>query len=333
MNKTRIILASAGGVIAVGVLVAAYFLWSAFSKKTAAFEGNDESEGLETVVGQVASLMNKKPYPDKANEKKLQANRQAFEDWYQGVRSVAAEGDWLADVDCTPAQFKEMIGRDAKALSNPAKKNPAAIVAPDFAFGPFKDYLADKMPARDMVARLQRQWYDITSLIQLLSTNGVIRLTDLQVVEVKAPAAEADLKSKSKSKTKTKAENEEKQPSVETYKLAFQAKPEALVGVIRTLSFQKRFTVVESFGFTRERDAIAEAFGVGEKKDAAASAGGRGRRRRLTLNEDAAKAEDKKSSLGGTVFDPETDSMLNVELTVSVYDFRTLEGDEKGASK
>ena len=143
MNKTRIILASTGGVIAVGVLVAAYFLWSAFSKKTAAFEGNEESDGLVTVVGQVASLMNKKPYPDKANEKKLQANCQTFEDWYQGVRSVAAAGDWLADGDCSPAQFKELIGRDAKALSNPAKKNPAAIVAPDFAFGPFKDYIIE----------------------------------------------------------------------------------------------------------------------------------------------------------------------------------------------
>ena len=331
MNKTRIILASTGGVIAVGVLVAAFFLWSAFSKKTAAFEGDEENDGLETVVGQVASLMNKKPYPDKANEKKLQANRQAFEDWYQGVRSVAAEGDWLADGDCSPAQFKEMIGRDAKALSNPEKKNPAAIVATDFTFGPFKDYLADKMPSRDGLARLQRQWYDITSIIQLLSTNGVIRLTDLQVVEVKAPAA-AD--SKSKSKAKAKVESEEREPSIETYKLAFQAKPAALVGVIRTLSFQKRFTVVESFGFSRERDAIAEAFGVGEKKEAAASAGGRSRRRRSASNEDASKAEEKKSSLGGTVFDPETDSVLNVELTVSVYDFRTLEeSDEKGASK
>ena len=331
MNKTRIILASTGGVIAVGVLVAAFFLWSAFSKKTAAFEGDEENDGLETVVGQVASLMNKKPYPDKANEKKLQANRQTFEDWYQGVRSVAAEGDWLADGDCSPAQFKEMIGRDAKALSNPEKKNPAAIVATDFTFGPFKDYLADKMPSRDGLARLQRQWYDITSIIQLLSTNGVIRLTDLQVVEVKAPAA-AD--SKSKSKAKAKVESEEREPSIETYKLAFQAKPAALVGVIRTLSFQKRFTVVESFGFSRERDAIAEAFGVGEKKEAAASAGGRSRRRRSASNEDASKAEEKKSSLGGTVFDPETDSVLNVELTVSVYDFRTLEeSDEKGASK
>lgn len=333
MNKTRIILASTGGVIAVGVLVAAFFLWSAFSKKTAAFEGNEENDGLETVVGQVATLMNKKPYPDKANEKKLQANRQAFEDWYQGVRSVAAEGDWLADGDCTPAQFKEMIGRDAKELSNPAKKNPAAIVAPDFAFGPFKDYLADKMPARDGLARLQRQWYDITSIIQLLSTNGVIRLTDLQVVEVKAPAAESKSKAKAKAKSTAKPEDEEKQPSVETYKLAFQAKPAALVGVIRMLSFQKRFTVVESFGFTRERDAVAEAFGVGEKKEASASAGGRSRRRRAAANEDAAKSEEKKSS-GGTVFDPETDSVLNVELTVSVYDFRTLEeADEKGASK
>ena len=340
MNKTRIILASTGGVIAVAVLASAFFLWSAFSKKTAAFEGNDESEGLESVVGQVASLMNKKPYPNKANEKKLQANRLAFEDWYRGVRSVAADGDWLADGDCTPAQFKEIIGRDAKALTSPAKKNPAAIVAPDFAFGPFKEYLADKMPARDALPRLQRQWYDITSLIELLATNGVVRLTDLQVVERKAATVEepkAKVKAKTKVKAKAKADGaEEPEPSVETYRLTFQAKPAALVGVIRTLSFQKRFTVVDSFGFTRERDAIAEAFGVSDKKKDAASpsGGGRGRGRGGRRGADTdEKPGEKKSALGGVVFDPETDSTLNVELTVSVYDFRTLEADEKGASK
>ena len=333
MNKTRIILASAGGVIAVGVLVAAYFLWSAYSRKTAAFAGDDENDGLETVVGQVASLMNKKPFPCKANEKKLQANSETFEAWYRDVRGIAAAGDWLADGDCTPAQFKEAIGRDAKALSDQTQKDPAAIVAGDFSFGPFKEYLADKMPSKDALPRLQRQWYDITSLIRLLATNGVIRLTDLQVVERKAAAVESEAKGKMKGKAKGKAkgEDEEKQPSVETYQLSFQAKPESLAAVIRTLSFQKRFTVVDSFGFTRERDAILEAFGGGEKKDAASASGsgrGRGRGRRGGSDEG-----EKKSEKNGVVFDPETDSTLSANLTVSVYDFRTLEADEKGALK
>lgn len=329
MNKSRIILASTGGVIGVGVLASAFFLWNAFSKKTAAFEGDEAGDGLETVVSQMATLMNKKPYPDQANEKQLQANRQAFEEWTRSVRSVAAEGDWLADGDCTPAQFKEIIGRDAKALSDPTKRDPAAIVAPDFAFGPFKDYLADKMPAKDELPRLQREWYDITSLIRLLATNGVIRLTDVQVVERKEPEVDAKAKAKLKMKAKAKAANEEPEPSVETYRLAFQARPAALVGVVRDLSFQRRFTVVDSFGFTRERDAIAQAFGMGEKKEAAAVSGGR-RRRRPSAAESEKPAE---KSASGVVFDPETDATLNVELTVSVYDFRTLEGDEKGASK
>ena len=336
MNKTRIILASTGGVIAVGVLAAAYFLWSAFSAKTAAFEGDDENDGLETVVGQVAALMNKKPSPSKANEKKLLSNKEAYEAWYRNVRSVAAAGDWLADGDCTPAQFKEIIGRDAKALSDPAKKDPAAIVAPDFAFGPFKEYLADKMPSKDALPRLQRQWYDITSLIQLLATNGVSRLTDFQIVERKAPAAEAETKGKSKMKSKSKAKAEdgveELEPSIETYQLSFQAKPAALAAVIRTLSFQKRFTVVDSFGFTRERDVIAEAFGGGDKKEGTASGSGRGRNRRKSSSE-ADKSAEKKPENKGVVFDPETDSTLSANLTVSVYDFRTLEGDEKGEAK
>ena len=330
MNKTRIILASAGGAIAVGVLVTAFLLWSAYSKKSAAFAGDERNDGLETIVSQVATLMNKKPFPDKANERKLRANGQAYEDWYREIRSVASEGDWLADGACTPAQFKERIGQDAKATGS--------IVAPDFGFGPFKDYLADKMPAKEALPQLQRQWYDITSLIRLLSTNGVIRLTSLEIVaraaeDIAESKSKMKSKAKAKAKAKTKEAETEKQPSVETYRLSFQAKPGALVGVIRTLSFQQRFTVVDSFGFTRERDAIAEAFGAGEKKNAAAAAVGRSRRRRPGNAAAEADKPKEEASLGGVVFNPETDSTLNVDLTVSVYDFRSLEEDEKGASK
>ena len=44
-------------------------------------------------------------------------------------------------------------------------------------------------------------------------------------------------------------------------------------------------------------------------------------------------SEAEKKSGGSVVFDPERDATLNVTLTVSVYDFRSLEDDEKGEAK
>lgn len=330
MNKSRIILLVTGGVIALAVLTLAFFTWCAFSDRTAAFEGDEENEGLETVVGQMSGLRNKKPYPNAANKKRIDANAQALEDWYSSVRRAAAKGDWRADSECTAAQFKETIVRGAKAVSALKGADGKPFVSPEFTFGPFKDYLADKMPTKDQLARLQRQWYDFQSFVRLLSTNGVIRLTNFQSVERKEEPKD-EVKVKAKTKAKAKDEDVGPQPSVETYLLALQANPAAMLDVIRILSFQDRFTVVESLAFSRERDAIGEALGGEEKKEAAAAAGGRRGRRRFAVEE--AKDKEEKKSGGSVVFDPETDATLNVTLTVSVYDFRSLEDDEKGEAK
>ena len=332
MNKSRIILLVTGGVIALAVLTLAFFAWCAFSDRTAAFEGDDENEGLETVVGQMSGLLSKKPYPSVANKKRIDANAQALEDWYVSVRRAAAQGDWRADSECTTAQFKETIVRGAKAVSALKGADGKPFVSPEFTFGPFKDYLADTMPTKEQLARLQRQWYDFQSFVRLLSTNGVVRLTDFQsVVQKEEPKAEAKGKVKSKVKGKEKDEDVRQQPSVETYRLAFQAKPAAMLDVVRVLSFQDRFTVAESLSFARARDAIGEALGGEEKKESAAAAGGRRGRRRAVADEK--KPEEEKKSGGSVVFDPERDATLNVTLTVSVYDFRSLEDDEKGEAK
>ena len=39
------------------------------------------------------------------------------------------------------------------------------------------------MPSKDQLARLQRQWFDLVSLIDVLATNGVTEITGLQLVE------------------------------------------------------------------------------------------------------------------------------------------------------
>ncbi|MGN0833837.1 MAG: hypothetical protein ACI4RD_09360 [Kiritimatiellia bacterium] len=340
MNKTRIILAATGGVIALVVLVMAVLTWLAFSARTAAFEGDDETEGLESAVGRVAGLMAKKPFPSAENRKRLEENVQTVATWCSILQQRAAVGDWCADAECTPAQFKEQIAKDAKAMLARTGGAATPIVKPDFTFGPFKDYLADKMPARDQLARLQRQWFDIVSLVDILATNGVAEITGLQLVERKAEAdggkPAKGARAKKPAKKSASAASDLKPPSVETYRLSFLSSPQAFAAVVAQLSFQERFTVVDSFGFVREHDAIAEAFDGGDKKEGAAAAGGRrGRRRGARVEEPAAADKDKEGGKrNAVVFDPETDAVLKVELTVSVYDFRSLEDDDgKGASK
>lgn len=321
---------AAGGVIGLAVLVMAYFTWDAFSRKTAAFEGDDENEGLETYVSRVSTLIGKKPYPSPANKKRLDENRRVFEDWRSEMRRAAAVGDWCPNGAITPAQFKESVVRDARQIADGPGSADGKFMKSDFSFGPFKDYLADKLPSKDALPRLQRQWYDITSLCEVLRTNGVQQVTDLQVVERKDTVAPDAAKAKKKGSAKGKtADSATENPwhSVETYKISFQGSPEALVGVMRMLSFQERFTVVDGMVFSHVRDAIADALGGGKEKSESASAptGRRGRRRAAASKAD----EDKPASTDKEVFNPKTDSVLQVELTVSVYDFGTLADDKE----
>jgi len=337
MNKTKIILVATGGVIALAVSVMAYLTWDAFSRRSAALEGDSEGtvEGLEVYAGRVRTLLEKKPFPSAANVAGLERNRQALEAWRTRAKQQAAVGDWCEDDSATPAQFKETILRESRRLiEHPGAAEGGKLMKPDFGFGPFKPYLGDVLPPKDQLARLQRQWYDITLLCDLLVTNGVLNITDLQVVDRKdeAAKAKADPKAKSKAKKQAKGSDEERQPSVMTYTISFLARPEVFTSVVRNLSSCERFTVVERFAFSHEKDALTENLGVAEKKESASS--GRRANRRRAVKEDAAKAEKKE----GLVYNPAEDSMLAVELTVSVYDFRTLEKsaeekDGKEASK
>ena len=335
MNKTRIVLAATGGVIGLAVLVMAYLTWSAFARKSAAFEGDEENTGLETYVGQVSSLIGKKPYPSIENKKRMDENCRAFVEFRSGLRHTASGGDWCPDDAITPAQFKETLIREARLIVDGPGTADGKFMKSDFAFGPFKEYLADKLPSKADLARLQRQWYDITSLCEVLRTNGVQQVTDLQVVERKDPAATdkpASGKKKGGGKGKgAKAESETPWQSVETYRISFQGNPAALVGVVRMLSFRERFTIVDGMTFSHVRDAIAESLGGGKEKSekASASSGRRGRRRPVA---EVRKDEgDKQAPKGRAVFDPEADSALQVELTVSVYDFGELANEKEDA--
>ena len=346
MNKTKMILAATGGVIGLAILVMAYFTWSAFSAKTAALEGDDEegTEGLETVLAKAQSLSRKSVYPCAAALAAVESNRAVIVDWQKEAVKLAARGDRPV-AQTTAAQFKTDIVADAKRLLALPGAVDGALAKPEFAFGPFKAYIAEgKMPAESELADLQRRWDDVSTVVEILAKCGIAELTDVQF---KAATAEQDEAAKDPKKNKKRAvknkkaasasqQEQKSQPVSHAYVVSFLTKPSAFVKALNAFVVCERFVTVEDFSFSRARDTLAEALGGEEKQGASAQSSGRRGRRGRRAEAEAAAAEEKDAKKGGIVTDPLLDAPLAVTMTVNVRDFRSLEeekNEEKGATK
>lgn len=331
MNKSKIILAAIGGVAGVAALVMAYLVWSAYSAQVAAMEGDDEgTDGLETVLDQANKLSRKPVYPCAASVKAVESNELQVTEWKAEALKLASRGDRPTKAT-TPAQFKADMVVEAKRLLALPGSVQGLIAKPDFAFGPFKDYISEgKMPADAKLAELQRQWDDVVLIVEMLAQCGIAELTDIQF---KAKAEETQEEAKparkmaKKVKAAAKAESTFK-PSAQTYVVTFTTRPLGFVKSLNALGTSERFMVVEGFTFTREKDVLTEALGGGEKKDAAQQSGRR-RRRGAAVEQ---KAEEEKPK-NGIITDPLLDAPFKVELTVSTYDFRTLDDTQKEEEK
>ena len=359
MNKTKMILAGTGGAIGLVVLVLGFLVWQAFSAKTAAIEGDDEegTDGLETVEARAQSMSRKPVYPCAASLSAIAANQKAVDDWCKEGLSLAVRGDKVFP-KTTPAQFKTDLVADARRLADLPGKAGGKLVKPDFAFGPFKDYIVEgKMPAEAELGELQRKWDDVTTVTELLSTNGIAELLDVQF---KAAAKDEGPETKDvrrgkadKKKGSAKSNNRTIEQSIisHSYVFTFAAKPAAFIRTLNALESCERFITVDDFSFVRPSDVIAESLGGDEKKasEAQASGGRRGRRGRRgggeadssplrTSGQETASPEGRNR----IVTDPLLDAPMTVTVTVTVHDFRSLEDsgeaassplEEKGASK
>ena len=325
MNKSKVILAATGGVIGVAVLVMAFFVWSAYSAKTAALEGDEEegTEGLESVVQTAQKLSRDKVYPCAASVKAVQSNETLLAAWKDEALKLASRGDRPVK-RTTPAQFKaDMVGEAQRLLALPGQVQ-GRIAKPEFAFGPFKEYIAEgKMPTEAKLAELQRQWDDIMLIVETLAQCGVAELVDIQfkAQPETAPNAKDSRKGARKTVKSAKAAKEENKPAIQGYVVTFTTRPLGFVKSLNAFETCERFVVVEGFSFLRDRDFLNEALGGGEKNEASKSTSGR-RRRRGGPVEEKAEEEKPKSSI---VTDPLMDTPFKVELTLSTYDFRTLE--------
>ena len=351
MNKTKMILAGTGGAIGLVVLVLAFLVWQALSAKTVALEGDDEEgvEGLESVESRAQTLSRKPVYPCKESLSAIEENLSLIEDWKKDGLALAAHGDKVFDAT-TPAAFKTFLVSDAKRIAELPGGVAGKLVKPEFAFGPFKDYISEgKMPAEAELAELQRKWDDVATVAGILSKCGASELVDIQFSEVKKAAEEEksqDNRKKRGQKTKNKGQtslSDVQRPLSQSYVFTFLTRPSAFVRTVNELAANERFITVDAFTFDRESDVIAEALGGDEKKDAAASSGRRGRRGRRGAEAVQEKPQDAEADTAalknGIITDPFLDAPFKAVMTVSVHDFRSLEekneadAEEKGAAK
>ena len=334
MNKTKMTLAVSGGVIGLAVLTAAFFAWSAYSERTAAAEGDDEegTDGLETVIAKAESLSRKPVYPCAASLKALESNRTAIVDWQSEALKLAARGD-RTFAKTTPAAFKTFLVSDARRLAALPGAVGGVLVKPDFAFGPFKDYIdGGKMPDDAQVAEFQRKWDDIATVVEILAQSGIAELTDVQFKAKEEPKDEPKNVRKNKAARGAKPEARNANvPRSFSYVFSFAAKPTAFVKAINALETCERFVTVDGFTFGRGKDAIAEALG-GDEKKAEVSTGRRGRRGRRGSGDAAPSPLEEKgddAAKSGLVTDPLLDGPLAIVLNVTVSDFGSLEEKEE----
>ena len=338
MNKNRMILAVVGGVIGLVVLAAAYLTWSSWAAKTAAIEGDDEGEGLDTVVAKAEKLSRSPVYPCAESVKATEENAKKLSDWVEAAHRLASGGDRTFK-KTTPPAFKAFLVQDAKRLVSLPGSVLGAIAQPDFAFGPFKGYIAGgDLPSDSQLAELQRRWDDVATVTEILASCGIGELTDVQFKaaekkqdEEPQQNARGGRKPQRKQARKDAKQEGDAAKSVASfsYVFSFTAKPPALVRAVNAIETCERFMTVDDFSFRREKDAIAEAFGADEKKNEAAQSGGRRRRR---SGAPAPQAEEKKDEAkSGIVTDPQMDAPFAVSMVVTVHDFKSLEeGDKNG---
>jgi len=323
ISKNQIVMLSIGGVSLVVSAVLGYFAFDAYSAKSEA------AESSESNAAAVRSLLGAAISPDPASVAAVNKNRDALAGWTEAAVSTVAAGDRVIDADVNEAAFKQKLVDEARALSELPGGVGGKIVKPDFSFG-FPDFVTgDKLPEKEKLPQLQRQWADIRTLVETLQACGIVELVRIEPTLVKQPAVAEQQPKETKRRNRRRKADEEAKPAYteEKYAIDFRAKPAALVKVVNALATSQRFIVVESLDFARESDMIGKALGEGDKRGAdAEQQSSRPRRRRRGAEQaefgaDAAATDAAAEADKGVVNDPDKEEPFLVKAVVLTYDF------------
>ena len=321
LSKNQIVMLAIGGVALVASAVLGYLAFSAYSAKSEAADASEsDSAAVRALLGAAIS-------PDTASIAAVKKNSDALAGWTEAALSTASAGDRAVEADVNEAAFKQKLVDEARALSALPGGVDGKIVKPDFAFG-FPDFVTgDKLPEKEKLPQLQRQWADIRTVVEALADCGIVEIVRVEPILAKQPqASEQQKDAKTNRRQRRRKDAEEVKPAYteEKYAIDFRAKPAALVKVVNAFATSQRFLVVETLDFAREGDMIGKALGEGDKRGAAEQQSSRPRRRRRgdqTGFGEEKPADGAEESDNGVVNDPEKEEPFLVHAVVATYDF------------
>ena len=316
MSKGKMMAGVGGGVFVVAAGVLGWLLFDAYSTRS------ETEDTLQEEMDTYSRYNNAAVFPSKSAIDTVNTNAAAYAAWRAQAGAFAAQGDKAFPMDEAPSAFKQRLSEEVRRIGNLPGGAEGHLAAAGFFFG-FDKYLGESavLPETADLPRLTVQLDAITHIAEMFSKADVLEVKSVKRLEpAKADEDEADAKPRAK---KARGQEDDDAPKTTSLDYAFSilARPAAFVNVLNALAADSRFLVVKSFAFKSSADTIVDKINADEaelaKKNQPES--GRRRRRRSAAEEQAAEAKPKADNR--LVVDPELDAPVQVDMTISVYDF------------
>lgn len=320
MNRNKMAMCA---MCAASALLCAILGWLVFSAWT---ESGELAENLESAKSSAQRELSAKIAPTAEAEEAIKANIATVKEWHDDAFALAAQGDANFSKRLSPERFKQKMVAEAREMLKARGSAEGPIAKEGFGFG-MGDYISGgAMPDARQLPELRRRWFDIKTIVDILAMSSVAEVLDISVEEPQAPKQNETGKRDKKPRQAKKV-----QPrwvdsvSARTYTVRFLAKPASLVRVCNAIATGKRFIVIDSYSFAKERDTIVEKLSGGQER----LAGGKQKKGAPTQSRlPAAVAESEKDS-SGLVTDPSLEPPFVVTAKLTTYDFGT--SPESGA--
>lgn len=262
MNKNKLVMAAVGGAgVAIALVVTVLVVMKSSDLSILRDNIKSNSQSCESKRGTTRAV-------GAAMEKERKALEELSLETYCSLTNGAVVGE----VPERTALQKRMHAAYDRYKKLPAD-SPRKIIAEDFSFGPFGEYIKGTIPAEKDAATLARRWGDVSEMTDLLVQVRATQLLDVKILTKKVDEP-SSVNSRNNRNRNPRSRNAAKESapkyacSEETYELTFLARPAALVGFLNGVADSKRFIVVDSVKFFQNGDPLLKMIGADAKEDA-----------------------------------------------------------------
>ncbi len=317
-NKIILIVVLAVAILACGAV--GWLLIKSIVDKTEAETQRDLDSSALT------KIYTSKVFPSDENIERVKADQKDLEAWLVSIAEQLHKGD-LAEVQLTPATFKQGLQGTVRALSQqPGNKN-GKIVTPNFHFG-FDQYLGEsnELPKPEDVQRLSIQLGMIEQICRELFAAKVLSLDAIkrETFDSTTASAEQSQQSRATGRRRARSLSDEGQDnaqdetrvnqveipeglvSKEVFTFEFTAAPDAFISALNKLSSMDLFVVIAESSFVKTGDQLEK---LEQKTKASVDTG-------------VAKKISEMNHYERTITDPLSDLPVSVKLVLNVYSFK-----------